>query len=109
MTSNQVTIIILLLLIVGYIIVFIVGYILGKLSVGNGVYNITDTNQKIVSSSNSKNITSIPTNKVSIDDTKVVIDIKTSNLEKKYDSLGDIKQTNENISSSINKLKNMKG
>ena len=46
---------------------------------------------------------------ISIDNTKVVVDIKTEGLEKKYDSLGDVKNTQENISGSINKLKNMKG
>lgn len=108
MTSNQATIIILLLLIVAYVIVFIIGYILGKISVG-GVYHSINNDQKIITKSNTSNIVKSSMNKVSIDDTKVVVDIKTDNLEKKYDSLGDIKQSNEDISLSINKLKNMKG
>ena len=45
---------------------------------------------------------------ISIDDTKYVVDINTDNLEKKYDKLGDTKQSTEQISSSINKLKNLK-
>jgi hypothetical protein len=48
------------------------------------------------------------TNHLSIDDKKVVVDIKTDGLEKKYDSLGDVKQSKDNISNSINKLKNLK-
>lgn len=47
-------------------------------------------------------------NNISIDDKKYVVDIKTDNLEKKYDKLGDTKQSTEQISSSINKLKNLK-
>jgi len=48
-------------------------------------------------------------NKITIDETKVVSKINTDNLEKKYDKLGDTKQSQENITSSISKLKNMKG
>jgi hypothetical protein len=47
-------------------------------------------------------------NNISIDDTRYVVDIKTDNLEKKYDKLGDTTQSTEQISSSINKLKNLK-
>lgn len=46
--------------------------------------------------------------KMSIDDTKFVVQIKTDDLEKKYESLGDIKHSQEKISDSINKLKNLK-
>jgi hypothetical protein len=49
------------------------------------------------------------TNNIKIDDAKVVLDINTKNLTKKFDSLGETKTSSENISSSINKLKNMKG
>jgi hypothetical protein len=47
-------------------------------------------------------------NKISIDSTKVVTDIRTDNLEKKYESLGEIKNSEDSISESINKLKNLK-
>ena len=47
--------------------------------------------------------------KISIDEAKFVTKIDTNNLEKKYSSLGDTKTSQENISSSINKLKSMKG
>lgn len=46
---------------------------------------------------------------IDIDERKVVVAIKTDGLEKKYDTLGDVKQSSDNISSSIDKLKNMKG
>lgn len=46
---------------------------------------------------------------VNIDSSKVVTNINTQGLEKKYTDLGETKQSTENISSSINKLKDMKG
>jgi hypothetical protein len=49
-----------------------------------------------------------PTSEISIDETKFVTTINTSGMEKKFDSLGDKKQTTENISDNINKLKNIK-
>lgn len=45
---------------------------------------------------------------VSIDETKVVTNINTDNLVKKYEELGDKTVSNDNISGSISKLKNMK-
>ena len=45
---------------------------------------------------------------VSIDETKVVTNINTDNLVKKYEELGDKTVSDDNISSSISKLKNMK-
>jgi len=45
---------------------------------------------------------------IAIDDKKFVTDIKTDGLVKKYDSLGDVKQTTDNIDNSVNKLKNLK-
>lgn len=46
--------------------------------------------------------------KIEIDSSKFVVDIKTDNLQKKFDNLGETKQSEENIQSSVNKLKNMK-
>lgn len=80
----------------------LVGYILGKLTKNDGVYN---TRPKSFFDNNKDPIST----KIAIDDTKVVTDIKTDNLEKKYDQLGTTVQSTENISSAINKLKNMKG
>lgn len=56
-----------------------------------------------------KNNKKMPTMKLAeIDDTKVVVNIKTDGLEKKYDTLGDVKQTGESINNSVNKLKNFR-
>jgi hypothetical protein len=43
-----------------------------------------------------------------IDDTKVVVNIKTDGLEKKYDQLGEVSKTEDSISSSVDKLKNLR-
>jgi hypothetical protein len=48
-------------------------------------------------------------NNVIIDDKKIVTKINTSGMEKKYETLGDTKKTQENITDSVNKLKSMKG
>jgi len=85
---------------------FLIGYFYGKSrSVDtHGVSFYGENKPRSFFSENNK--ASKP--KINIDDTKVVTDIKTDELEKKYEHLGDIKNSNENISSSINKLKNMK-
>jgi hypothetical protein len=44
-----------------------------------------------------------------IDESKFVIKSDTTKLEKKFDSLGTTTQSSENISGSVDKLKNMKG
>jgi hypothetical protein len=46
--------------------------------------------------------------KIEIDDRKFVVDVNTSGIEKKYGELGETKVSDENISSSVNKLKGMK-
>lgn len=92
--------IILLLIIVVCLLSFGIGYILGIIYGHKGVLPIGVKSDK--STVLSKQI-------VAIDDTKFVTDIKTDNLEKKYTSLGDKTSTQDNISGSVNKLKNMKG
>jgi pectate lyase len=84
---------------------FFIGYLFGRSANLSGVYNITKTESffKKQNSEIQKN------NSICIDDKKFVTEIKTNNLEKKYDSLGDIKQTQDNITNSVNKLKNLKG
>jgi len=59
-------------------------------------------NRKIKQDNNKKNAT------IDIDDSVHVVNIKTENLEKKYDTMGNKTSTSENISSSIAKLQNMK-
>lgn len=80
---------------------FLIGYLLGRRNV-NGVINTSS--QSFFSKL--KDDTTV--NNISIDDKKFVTDIKTDGLEKKYDSLGDTKTTTDNISNSVNKLKNLK-
>lgn len=46
---------------------------------------------------------------IEIDDTKYVSKISTDNLEKKYESLGKVKSTQNDTASSVSKLKNLKG
>jgi hypothetical protein len=82
---------------------FFVGYILGQLRSLSGVSPIQK--QRKISNFFDKD----QAQSISIDSTKVVTKIETDGLEKKYSKLGDIKQSEDNISSSVNKLKNMKG
>lgn len=109
MISDHIPYLLISLLLIIYPIVFIIGYILGKIHQPNGVYNHSNqiVSSKYNQQNNNSNQKTIPI--VAIDDRKLVVDIKTDSLEKKYDSLGDVKTSNENISSSVNKLKNMKG
>jgi hypothetical protein len=91
---------------------FFIGYFIGKQG-SLGVYNT-------IASSSSNNNSSKPVSffdknnaqeqkvAITIDTSKFVTDIKTDGLEKKYANLGEIKESEENISGSINKLKNMK-
>ena len=46
---------------------------------------------------------------IEIDDTKVVLKVDTDGLEKKFDKIADSKKVKSDISSSVNKLKSMKG
>lgn len=89
-----------------YLIVCINCYIIGYLMGRKG--SSTETNGVFKDVKRTKQSVQIPTS-VSIDETKVVTNISTDNLVKKYDELGDKTVSNDNISSSINKLKNMKG
>jgi hypothetical protein len=80
----------------------IIGYLLGRLTTNNGV-NIN--NKSFFSKlKDEKFLNSV----ISIDDKKFVTDIKTDGLERKFETLGDIKTTKDNISNSVDKLKNLK-
>ena len=83
------------------IVFFCLGYIFGKIK------NNNQTSSSFVNKT--KNNKEIEKKETQIDETKYIPKIKTDDIEIKYDSLGDSKTTTENISSSINKLKNMKG
>lgn len=77
-----------------------IGYILGKISIINNDRPISffDKNKKSIEKVQS----------IEIDDSKYVTEIDTKGLEKKYSSIGETKKSTENISSSIDKLKNLK-
>lgn len=100
MLSSEIVVSIIILIIV--IHSFLFGYFFGCFTHKNGVKN----NNSFFSSQQKE----IENNKpqIFIDDKKFVTEIKTDNLEKKYDSLGDIRTTQDNISESVNKLKNLK-
>jgi hypothetical protein len=78
------------------------GYLLGRLHAGNTEYVYNTSNKKNKSTAPSKT-------SIQINEEKFVTDIRTDNIEKKFETLGDTKTSEENISSAINKLKNMKG
>lgn len=86
---------------------FCLGFLLGKL---NGIQVVTTTEKEIqVKKYRQKEQPVEEKINIEIDSRKVVTDIKTDGLEKKYDTLGEVKQSTENIGSSINKLKNLRG
>ena len=96
-------IILLSLLIISHIVCLILGYILGQLRSISGVSISSQPNKVLQSIVNKDTKQSI-----SIDSSKFVTSITTEGMEKKYATLGEIKDSDENISSSVNKLKNMK-
>lgn len=88
------------------IVAFILGYILGKTKQNDGVSNIedfTEKNNKVI-----KNNISKQKPLIKIDDSTFVTEIKTETMEKKFETLGETKQSSENIHQSINKLKDLK-
>lgn len=97
--STEAYIIIILLFL--NILSLIIGYILGKIN------NLSQVD-KPVSFFTKNNEKNNPPTKVEIDDRKYVTEINTKGLEKKYSSIGETKESTENISSSIDKLKNLK-
>jgi len=97
--------ILLLALICVNVLFFCVGYLFGKLKSFDGVFHSAEKKPK----SFFQNQKEQPVSKVSIDSTKIVTNINTDGLQKKYNDLGTQKESSEDITSSINKLKNMKG
>lgn len=77
-----------------------VGFCIGRLT--NSQPNFAIQKPKSFFDSQKEN-----TESVSIDEKKYVVPI-TSNFEKKYDDLGETKNSQENISSSVDKLKSLK-
>jgi len=94
--------ILLIILILLDIVFFFLGYTIGRL---NGSQTILES-QPVSFFNKQKSLSDDKvTNKVIIDERKFVTDIKTSGMEKKYENLGETKISNENIESSIDKLK----
>lgn len=52
---------------------------------------------------------SMKTKDIEIDNTKIVLKIDTDNMEKKFDNITESKKQKNDVSSSVNKLKQMKG
>ena len=100
MLNNNIILLIVVVLIINS---FFIGYLLGRFSGHNGVSNNKQKSFFQQQDSKTKEI-----NSISIDDKKFVVDIKTDNLEKKYQNLGDVKHTEETITNSVDKLKNLK-
>jgi hypothetical protein len=102
MLQNNALIIILFIL---NLLSFGMGYIIGKITNLGGVYYNEREHKP-------QSFFDKPTNnrpKIEINDDKYVVEIKTDGLEKKFNEFADIKKSNENITNSVNKLKNMKG
>jgi hypothetical protein len=105
LTINTPTIILfsITLLAIG-VCLFLIGYFLGKQS-SYGVSNTVSLNKPSSFFDNNKEEIK---KKIVIDDAKFVTEIKTDGMKKKYENLGEIKQSTENITDSINKLKNLR-
>lgn len=92
------------------LIFILIGFLLGKIIfINNNLHNINKSQSFF--SNQGKNLKSDNENKrftIDIDNTKVVVPIKTDGLEKKYNNLGNTTTSSENISASIDKLKHLK-
>lgn len=97
--------ILLIILILLNVVFFFLGYSIGRLH--SSQTNVESQPISFFSKQGSA-IIDKTIKKVNIDETKYVTNIETSNMEKKYTSLGETKTSNENIGSSIDKLKNLK-
>lgn len=85
------------------IIIFILGYLLGKHT------RPIEHNNPVSFLSKNKNIKEASQKvDIDIDERKIVTKINTDNLEKKYDSLAQTQVSQNDIGESINKLKNLK-
>lgn len=85
-----------------YFVFFICGWLVGRSSSLQN-FGSQSNISKTVSSKDNKKLSSI-----SIDEKKIVTDISTDGMEKKYGDITNTISTNENISGSINKLKSLK-
>lgn len=83
------------------IVSFCLGYLYCHYRMSNILYDSKQNNSKKETQINTKT-------KIDIDESKFILGIDTSNMEKKYDSLGSISQSSDSISNSINKLQQLK-
>jgi hypothetical protein len=101
---NNIHIIIIVILVLLNFISFTLGFVIGKISSLSGVSTVYNKPKSFIQSQQQ------PTaNTISIDEKIHITDIKTDGMVKKYDNLGEVKSSNENITNSIEKLKKMKG
>lgn len=92
------------------IIFLIIGYLLGRILKYDGTRILDETithNESFFKQQKNKT-KSIKHPIIDIDSSTHVVKINTDNLEKKYEEIGNKQTKNENISGSINKLKNLK-
>lgn len=99
---NNIYLIIISILIILNLLSLSLGVVLGRLWSMSGVINSDKPKSFLKSSRQTPQA-------VAIDDKVYVTNIKTDGMIKKYDGLGEVKKSNENITSSIDKLKQMKG
>ena len=102
MSSTDIMLIV--LIIISHMLIMILGVGLGYLIWGRQV----DTYEKPLSFLKSQGKEK-KSNSIEIDDTKVVLSVSTDEYEKKYDNITKETKVQNNISSSVNKLKSMKG
>jgi hypothetical protein len=84
--------------------VFLLGLFMGK-----GYSSQSNIGTQPVSFRNKQKLIDNNPKEINIDNSKYVTNINTDTLEKKYETLGDITTSKEQINTSISKLKNLKG
>jgi len=93
-------------LIIGMLFIFyLMGYMVGCLK---SIQNGASQNETRPQSFFDRNRQEQQQGGIAIDERKIVTDIKTDGMQKKYEELGETKTSNEDISGSVNKLKGMK-
>lgn len=93
------------------VIFLIIGYLLRGDSQKNNPVSAEDAPESFFKKQNkikSNKDKSQKSSTIDIDESTHVVKIKTDGLEKKYDEIGNSQTTKEDISGSINKLKNLK-
>jgi len=93
-----------ILIIISHMLIMILGVGLGYLIWGRQMSVYEKPGSFLKSQGKDKQ-----SNSIEIDDTKVVLSVNTDGYEKKFDNMTKETKVKNNISSSVNKLKNMKG